>query len=49
MHIQKKKTFFKKETGSTSGLITSFLDLKDIRIIFKKFKLVSLIHETKMN
>ena len=47
MHIQKKNTFFKKEIRSKSRLITSFLDLKDIRIIFKKFKLVSLIHETK--
>lgn len=43
----KKKTFFKKEIRGKSGLITSFLDLKDIRIIFKRFKLVSLIHETK--
>lgn len=45
----KKKFFFKKETKTSSGLITSFLNLKEINSIFKKFKIVSLVHETKLD
>lgn len=44
-----KKFYFKNETKSSKGLITTFLNIRDIKVIFKKFKLISLVHETKYN
>ena len=46
--FSKNKFFFKKETSS-SGLITSFLNHKELKRIFRKFIIVSLIHETKID
>ena len=50
-YASKKSSYnaFKKETKSKGGLLTSFYTKNEINIIFKKFKIINLIEEKKIN
>ena len=40
-----KYLFFKKETGTKKGLITSFFNKNEIKRLFINFKIETMIHE----
>ena len=44
---KKKNVSFKKEINSTEGLVTSFFNKNEIKKLFKKFKIISFLHEKK--
>ncbi len=46
---RKKKRFFKKETNSKNGLVTSFFSRSEIKFLFKNFKTQIIIHEINHN
>ena len=48
-YVKSKNRFFKKETNSKKGLITSFFSRSEIQNLFKNFKIQIIIHEINLN